>query len=226
MAASSGFPQGRVHGLILAAGRSRRMGAFKPLLPAGEGTLLEASIQSLLAGGASHVTVVLGHRADEVAGMLRKSPLLPQVSLAFNPDYAESDMLASAKIGLRAMPACDAFFLLPGDMPAIDAKTFRAVHNAMQATGASLAFPTLEGYRKHPPLVSAACIPAILAFGGDGGLREIWRQFDGKTAEVAVEDTGCLLDADTPQDYARLLAYLTEKQAARSPAAKQTLHAG
>lgn len=207
-----------VNGLILAAGLSRRMGEFKPLLPVGGKTLIEHSIQSMFSGGTAHVTVVLGYRAREVEALLRERFPAEKVSIVHNPDYENTDMLASVKIGVATLPPCETFFLLPGDMPAVDGDTFFAVRAAMQKSGAKLAFPTVSGWRKHPPLVSAACIPSILAFQGQGGLRELWRQYDEETAEVSVDDTGCLLDADTPDDYQRLLWYIEQKQHIRYPA--------
>ena len=66
--------------VLLAAGRSRRMGAFKPLLPFGGVTVAEACVASLRAGGAGEVVVVVGHRGGEVraaaeACYLRARPL-------------------------------------------------------------------------------------------------------------------------------------------------------
>lgn len=208
----------KVNGLILAAGLSSRMGSFKPLMPVGAEALIERSTQSMLSGGAHHVTVVLGYRAAEAEAVLRGRFSPKRVSIVHNPNYESTDMLASAKIGIAALPACEAFFLLPGDMPAVDSETFWAVRAAMQSTSASLAFPTLEGRRKHPPLISARCIPSILAFDGPGGLREVWKQYANETAEVAVDDAGCLFDTDTPEDYRRLLRYVEKKQRARYPA--------
>ncbi len=207
----------KVNGLILAAGLSSRMGSFKPLMPVGEETLIERSIQSMLGGGVAHVTVVLGYQADQVETVLRRRFSHQEVGIVRNPDYESTDMLASAKIGAAALPPCVAFFLLPGDMPAVDGETFLLVRAALQKTGAKLAFPTFSGRRKHPPLVSAECIPSILAFHGGGGLREVWKQYEGETAEVAVDDTGCTLDTDTPDDYRRLLRYIEQKQDARYP---------
>lgn len=208
----------KVNGLILAAGLSSRMGNFKPLMPVGDETLIERSIQSMLGGGVAHVTVVLGHRADQVEAVLRRRFPRQKVGIVHNMRYESTDMLSSVKIGVAALPSCEAFFLLPGDMPAVDRETFLVVRSALQKTGAKLAFPTLAGWRKHPPLVSSECIPSILAFHGQGGLREVWRQYEGETAEVAVDDTGCLLDTDTPDDYRRLLRYIAQKQHVRYPA--------
>lgn len=103
----------RIGGLILAAGLFSRMGDFKLLMPLRGKTLIENTIDSLLLCGIHSVTVVLGYRGREVERVLRSRYFGGTVTVVYNRDYAVTDMLASVKIGLTAMPACDAFFLLP-----------------------------------------------------------------------------------------------------------------
>jgi molybdenum cofactor cytidylyltransferase len=196
-----------INGLVLAAGLSSRMGDFKPLMRAGGRTLIESCIGSLLAAGVDRVMVVLGYRADEVETLLHEKFPHGSISTARNPSFAETDMMASIKIGIRAMPPCDAFYLLPGDIPAVAPRTFQELRDAMQKSGAMVVFPTICGKRAHPPLISDLCITAILDFSGEGGLQEIWRQFGGLAASVEVADRGCLIDVDTPQDFLDLLEY-------------------
>lgn len=191
------------------------MGEFKPLMPMEGRTLIENSVDSMLRAGVGSVTVTLGCRAQEVEAALRGRYSDRQVRLAYNARYAETDMLHSAKIGIRALPECDGFFLLPGDMPAVGLHTFRAVVAAMELTNAAVAFPTLEGRRKHPPLVSSRCIPDILAYAGDGGLREIWKRYEGQTAAVSVDDPGCAIDNDTIEDYLGCVRYMEQSRRIR-----------
>ena len=204
-------------GLIVAAGMSRRMGTCKPLMQVAGKPLLAHTVDSMLAGGAHHVVVVLGHLRMAVATALQTYDAR-LLTLADNPDYETTDMLASIKIGLQAMPPCDAFWLLPGDMPAVRPATFHALSSALEASRAQLAFPTVQGYRKHPPLVREGRRQAIQQYCGAGGLRGFWHTCAGSIAEVAVQDPGCLMDADTPEDFARLAAYLQHQPSAgRSP---------
>ena len=195
------MPDGKtVCALILAAGLSRRMGEFKPLLPLGGATVIENTVASALAGRAERAVVVTGYRGGEVESVLRHR-FGDVVRFVRNPDYAATDMLRSAQIGVEVLPACEAFFLLPGDMPAVSRETFRKLLEVRKQGRPLLAFPTLNGYRKHPPLVDARLIPEILAFHGEGGLRELWSRFEDDTVTVPVEDGGVWLDLDTPEDY-------------------------
>lgn len=186
--------------LVLVAGLSRRMGDFKPLLPLRGRTLIENSVESALNGGAETVTVVTGYHADEVETLLRRS-FSDRVCFVRNTDYASTDMMHSIQIGAAALPACDAFFLLPGDMPFVSPSTYEKLLAKRARIKAPVIFPTREGYRKHPPLIDAEMIPAILAYSGDSGLRGLWKQYEQDIVTVPVDDDGVWIDIDTPTDY-------------------------
>jgi CTP:molybdopterin cytidylyltransferase MocA len=198
----------KTNGIIVAAGLSSRMKAFKPLLKLKEKTIIEYSIDSMLNAGVNQIVVVLGFNAREVETLLRSKYDFSQLIFIYNEKYAETDMLASVKLGISALDNCDAFYLLPGDMPAIKPKTFIMVKESMERTGAMVAFPTINGQRKHPPLISWKCIDLIINFREDGGLRELWNQLEDQIVTVPVEDFGCTMDADTKEDYNRLLRYM------------------
>lgn len=193
----------RIGGLILAAGCSKRMGDFKPLMPLCGKTLIENTIDSMLLCGISPITVVLGHRGRDIEAIVKSRYLGTGLTMVYNNDYAATDMLTSIKIGLSAMPPCDAFFLLPGDMPVVAKETFLAVYRAMPELGSAITFPTLEGYRKHPPLIDAAFIPEILRYDGINGLRGFWELHADSIVTVAVDDVGCWTDLDTFTQYSR-----------------------
>ena len=196
------FLRGRetIRALVLAAGLSRRMGEFKPLLPLRGKTLIENSVGSALSGGAETAVVVTGCRADEVEAVLRRA-FGGRVAFVRNPDFAATDMLRSVRLGASALPACDAFFLLPGDMPVVAKGTFDKLLAAREGEKAPVIFPTLGGCRRHPPLIDARLIPAIRAFDGADGLRGLWRRYEKDVLTVPVDDEGVALDLDTPDDY-------------------------
>lgn len=189
-----------IRALILAAGLSRRMGEFKPLLPLRGRTIIENSVESVLRGGAETAVVVTGYRADEVECVLCGT-FGDRVAFVRNEAYAATDMMRSVQIGAEALRACDAFFLLPGDMPVVASGTFDKLLAARKREKAPVIFPTLDGYRKHPPLIDARLIPAILAFDGDGGLRGLWKRYESDIRTVAVDDAGVWVDLDTRSEY-------------------------
>ncbi len=195
--------QYRFSAVIPAAGLSSRMGAFKPLLPLGDRTVIEASVGS----AAPYITTavaVVGYRADEVKSALRKR-FKERLVIAENREYASTDMLRSVQLGLQAMGECDAFFLLPADMPLIAPQVYEALIAAFDGES-DVWYPVIGGRRGHPPLIHARLIPEILAYEGAGGLRAI---FSGRRSqEVAVSDSGIMIDLDTPRDYERSILKL------------------
>lgn len=190
--------------VILAAGLSRRMGAFKPLLPLGGGTLIESAARRLREGGAARIVVVTGSRARDVERALAGMDL----RFAHNPAFRETQMLDSAKIGLRALGECDEVFLLPADIPLFCPSLLQMLRQARAQTGADAAHPRMEGRNGHPLLLGPRAARAVLEHDGRDGVK-------GALAPLAVEacpvgDPGCLLDADTKADYERLLAFRAE----------------
>ena len=191
----------RICGLIVAAGLSSRMGCFKPLLPLRGKTVIENTIDSMLLCGISPVVVVLGYRGREVEAVLRSRYLAGTVIPVYNRDFASTDMLASIQLGAAALPPCSAFFLMPGDMPVVTKETFLTVCRARSGGVPSITFPTLDGYRKHPPLIDRAFIPGICSYQGPDGLRGFWRLHEDTIATVPVDDAGCWTDLDTYEQY-------------------------
>src|SRR5438876_8789927 len=85
-----------ISAILLAAGRSRRMGAFKPLLPFGESTVIESCLESLRSADIEDIVVVVGQRADDVRKQLKDFDL----EFAINPD-PESEMSTSIARGVE-----------------------------------------------------------------------------------------------------------------------------
>ena len=175
------------------------MGAFKPLLPLGEGTVIEASVGSVMPY-AVKLSAAVGYHGDEVAAVLKKR-FKERVTIVKNPGFAATDMLTSVKLCLRSIGECDAFFLLPADMPLVPPEVFEALTERFDGS-AEVIYPVYGGRRGHPPLIAASLIPEILAFEGEGGLRAVLS--GRRVIEVAAAEEGILVDLDTPDDYERI----------------------
>ncbi len=183
--------------LILAAGRSSRMGMSKPLLRLGGETLLERVIGIAGGAGVEDILIVLGHEADRILPVLSGK----NVRIIVNPDY-ERGMFSSLQTGVRNLPLnCRGFFVLPADMPRIRPSTLTRLHASFQEPGTLVCRPRFRGRRGHPPLLSTALIPAILAYDGVGGLRTLLTVFEKWSLNVDVDDPGVLVDLDTPADF-------------------------
>ncbi|MCS6844307.1 MAG: nucleotidyltransferase family protein [Caldilineales bacterium] len=194
---------GHVHALVLAAGRSTRMGGATPkqLLPWGPHTVIEQVVATLLQAGfaADEITVVTGHRREEVEGAVAHLG----VRCVHNPAYAEADMLASIQAGLRSLPdGCGGALLALADQPQMQVQTVRQVVEAFQAGGGwALVIPSYQMRRGHPILLPARLWPEVLALPADASLRAVVQRHAHEIHYVVVDTPTVLADLDTPEDY-------------------------
>ena len=196
----------RLAAIVLAAGRSSRMGDFKPLLQA-EGTPLIAwAIRAFKQAGIADVVVVVGYRREDVEAAASAEGA--EVLTNAEPD---AGMFSSLRVGVLGLDdAVTRFFVLPADVPLVRPETVgrvaREAHAASLADGvrAEVAVPVHRGVSGHPPLLSVGLRDEIRRSDPPGGLRELLEGHAGSTLVVPVDDPGVLLDADTPDDLARL----------------------
>ena len=150
--------------VVAAAGRSSRMGEYKPLLPFDGSTVIRRCIANLRSAGAEEIVVVTGYRGDELAAHLAECGVVT----VHNPRYAETEMFDSLCLGLRALRRdCRTILLTPGDVPLVAPETVKALLEAE----AGFACPVCAGRRGHPVALDAAYRGALLAYGGEGGPR-------------------------------------------------------
>lgn len=191
---------GEIAAVILAAGYSSRMGAFKPLMPFGATSVLERSIDLFRAAGIDDVRVVVGHRADELLPLLARL----QVQPLLNERYAEGMFSSVVAAAASIEGEVGAFFLMPMDFPLVRRQTVEMLLHAYHGAAGGILYPAFNGRRGHPPLLATAYRKVILSWQGDGGLRALLRQYQEDAASIETGDEGILLDMDTPADYERL----------------------
>ena len=185
--------------ILLAAGQSKRMGAFKPLLPFGNKTVIECCIDYLRQASVETIVVVVGHRADE----MRKKLEGHDVRFAFNPE-PNSDMGASITAGIRELPetAESTLIALP-DHPAVPANVVSNIINAW-TTGARLVIPTWQNRGGHPVLLDLAFRSELLNLSATGGLRAFFENHANEVQRLEVDSPFIARDMDTWDDYLTL----------------------
>jgi molybdenum cofactor cytidylyltransferase len=186
-----------VAAVILAAGRSTRMGGPNKLLAELRGkTLVRIVTEQALASKASSVIVVTGHQADQVESALAGL----KVKFVRNGDFADG-LASSVKAGIAAVPAAaDGAVVCLGDMPLIDARLIdRLIEVFAPDRGNLIAVPVSDGRRGNPVLWSRRFFGELMTLDGDIGARHLIARHGEAVAEVAVEGHGAFLDIDTPQ---------------------------
>ena len=186
--------------VIAAAGLSSRMGSFKPMMKLGAISIAQRVVATLRQAGVEKIVMVTGCNATALERHLSNLGII----FLRNEDFAVTEMVDSAKIGLRYLQdKCDRVLFTPVDIPLFTAATVEALFS----TAAPLACPAVRGQSGHPILLSAELIPGILADDGPGGLRGILSRLPLSPTRVPVDDPGILMDADTMEDFEALLQY-------------------
>jgi len=187
----------RVAAVVLAAGRSTRMGGPNKLLAdIARRPLVRIAAEEALASRAKPVIVVTGHQREQVEKALAGLP----VELVHNPDFADG-LGTSVRAGIAAVPAdADGAIVCLGDMPQVDAGLIDRLIAAFDPDqGALVVMPTFEGRRGNPVLWSRRFFPDLTAIEGDVGARHLIGRYSEAVVEVPLEGKAALVDVDTPE---------------------------
>jgi molybdenum cofactor cytidylyltransferase len=186
-----------VAAIILAAGRSTRMGGPNKLLAELSGKpLVRIVAEQAIASKAKEVIVVTGHQAELVEEALKGL----KVKFVRNPDFAQG-LATSVKAGIAAVPEeADGAVVCLGDMPMISSQLIDHLVDAFAPDrGNLIAVPVSGGRRGNPVLWSRRFFNELMTLDGDIGARHLIAKHNEAVAEVPVEGDGAFLDIDTPQ---------------------------
>jgi len=192
--------------VVLAAGRSERMGTQKLLLPIGGKTLIERVVDELLASAVEGILVVVGDDSQRLRTVLGKRP----IQFVPNPDPT-SDMLGSVRCGLRSLPVrCEAVLVVLGDQPGISHELVDEMIHRFRESGKKIISPSHDGHRGHPILFSTKFCDEVTGCHGTTGLRGLLDAHPEAVLKLKVESPDILEDMDTPVDYQRQKEWFTQ----------------
>ncbi|MBI3966052.1 MAG: nucleotidyltransferase family protein [Chloroflexi bacterium] len=183
--------------VILAAGKSNRMGEAKLKLPLGGRSLLRLAAETALASTASEVVVVLGGWADELEPELAGLA----VRVAYNPRFTEGQS-TSLVAGIGALgPNADAAIVMLADQPLGGADILDGLIAEWQARRPPIVAPEYDGQRGNPVLFDRSLFPELLEITGDVGAREVIRRHARDVAVVLFPGRPLPLDVDDRSSY-------------------------
>ena len=188
---------GNVWAVVLAAGRSTRMGRENKLLSPVEGKPMAvrtvAALKKCALGG---IVVVLGHQAEK----LRQA--LPARKLRFveNKQFRKG-MASSIRCGVAALnDTVDSALIVLADMPRVQPQTIASLIGALKPEdGRTIALPRYRGKRGNPVLFARQHFEELAALDRDQGAKELLVAHAEAIIEVAVDDPGVLVDVDTKE---------------------------
>jgi molybdenum cofactor cytidylyltransferase len=189
----------QVSAILLAAGKSERMGQNKLLMPWEGGTVIGRTLDNLLASRVGEVVVVLGSRAQDISEAVGDR----DVTLVLNPNYARG-MSTSLATGLGMINHGARYILVAlGDQALVTPATYDQLIQAAEEGERGIAVPTFRKKRGNPIVLSSKYIAELARAAGDIGGRELLTKYAGDVREVAVRDEGVVVNINTPEEYAR-----------------------
>ena len=195
-----------VAAVVLAAGRSTRMGEPKQLLRVGERTVLERTVENVREADVEEIVLVLGYSAEEIRREL-PADLSDGLRIVVNRQYKEG-MASSLREGLSAVSGqMDGALIVLADQPFVRSETIDRIVERYRGSEAEIVIPFFEGRRGNPVLLDRSVFPEAMALEGDTGFRAMFSSHAVGIENVDVDDSGILLDIDDRADYERLRDY-------------------
>ncbi len=192
--------------IVLAAGRSTRMGRAKAMLPLGEGeTFLTRIVQTFLDAGVDDVVVVVGHEAEAIVSSFAASGL--PARFVVNKAY-DRGQLSSLLAGLTFVdrPGVTAVLITLVDVPLVSAATVRAVIDCYRRTHAPVVRPTSGTRHGHPLLIDRSLFDELRAADSASGAKPVVRAHASAAGDVMVVDEGAFTDINTAEAYRQAIS--------------------
>ena len=184
--------------VIVAAGLSSRMEAFKPLLPFEDTTIANHIVTMLKNIGADPIVMVTGYRSEDLEEHLAHTG----IRFLKNERYRETQMFDSVCMGIRAIAdEVDKVMLMPIDTPAIRLKTFYQV----MMIDADMVRTIYGGEPGHPILLRSEVAKKLCEYSGNRGLRGAMEDSAYSMTNLIVDDAGVNWDVDTQKEYQELI---------------------
>jgi molybdenum cofactor cytidylyltransferase len=185
--------------IVLAAGRSQRMGTQKLLLPFAQSTVIARVVDAFLGAPVDRVIVVVRPRHKRLHDAL----VGRSVTFVENPDVA-GDMLSSVRCALKAMPqTVETIVISPGDQPSIEPGLIGKMLAAFRASARNILVPVHNGHRGHPLVFGGHYRDEILTSYEGIGLRGLLQTHAADVREWFSHDAAVLEDLDTPAAFRR-----------------------
>jgi len=195
-----------VWAIVLAAGRSTRMGTQKLLLPFGEKTIVECVVENILNSGITKVVVVLGANCAEIEEVLKLWP----IKTVRNENFQDG-MHTSVISGVKTLPLnAKAVLIFLGDQPFISGTVVQNVVEAWKNSGKGIIIPLNKGKRGHPPLFDMKFRHELSNLDPEIGLRSVAQKFPKDICEVETFCAEIVRDIDTKIDYINELNKIKE----------------
>ncbi len=187
-----------ISAIILAAGKSKRMGQPKMLLPWGEASVIIHVLSVFEKAGIEEIIIVTGGAREKVEETVKDYP----VRTIHNREYANGEMLSSLQCGLEAITSqTQAVLIGLGDQPQVEERSVRSICERYRENKPSLIVPSFQMRRGHPWLVARPLWDEILEMKPPASPRDFLNKHAHEIEYMEINSESILADLDTPEDY-------------------------
>jgi molybdenum cofactor cytidylyltransferase len=194
--------------VVPAAGRSRRMGGEKLLLPWRDRTVIEQTLGAWRASAVEHIVVVVHPADDRLAEVCTRlaADIAVVAADAPPPEMKDSILLGLAEARRRFQPGPrDVWLMAPADLPTLSPAVIDQLLAAHQPDRPAILLPVFEGRTGHPALFPWPLSDAVAALPEGAGVNRLFQTHSPRQIESIA--AAIPPDLDTPDDYARLTGY-------------------
>jgi molybdenum cofactor cytidylyltransferase len=196
----------RISAIILAAGKSQRMGQPKMILPWGETTVLGRVVEVFSEAEIHTLLIVIGGDREKVESEIFRLKNDFPVTPVYNPDHEKSGMLSSILAGLNAIPEdAEAVLIGLGDQPQVEVATVKSIIKLFRQSKPEIIIPSYDNRRGHPILLASTMVQELKTLEPKYTLRDFLNIHQGEITYISA-GISILQDLDTPQDYKKYLS--------------------
>ena len=187
-----------ISAILLAAGESKRMGRTKLLLKWGQRTIIEKSVDTLLASKIGELIVVLGHQAREILRKLGVRSLKAVINHQYRMGMSTSIRRGLGEVG----PKSEAILIALADQPFIETDLIDHLIHIYRQNPHGIVLPSYKGERGHPVILNRFRYQEEMRnLTGDVGCRPILNRYPEDILEVEVKSEGVIADIDSWEEY-------------------------
>ncbi len=186
--------------IILAAGRSSRLGSPKQLLTYRNKTLLQTAINSAKQITDDQIIVVLGANKELIRPQIEDKGILITENVSWENGISSS--IKSGLNALTALPETDAIILMVCDQPFADSAILQKLIDVQRETGKAIIGCSYEGTHGTPALFHSSLFPDLMDLEGDSGAKKLFEKYQSQSFFVSFAKGG--IDIDTTEDYEKL----------------------
>lgn len=186
--------------IVLAAGKSQRMGSPKMLLPWGSKTVIERVISTLTGCGIVQVIVVAGQYFE----LIQEATQDLSCRVIQNSDYTTGEMLSSIQVGLESLPeSVPSALIVLGDQPQMQANTIRLILDQWVKSQTELIVPSFQKHKGHPWMIHHNLFSEFTQLRPPSTPHDFINAHIADIHYIDVDNDSILRDLDTPEDYQR-----------------------